>query len=206
VEWQGHETLLNVAFADGTPWTVLYPYDVEALEPEVVEEAHRSHPNVVSGGRRQLSGGYVVAPPPPARLDQPLAAVLAGTEAMLFGPEPDGLKSVRALARRHATEAGLDAAATDDFVVAVNEVATNSLTHGGGRGSIRFWQQEGDLICEIQDGGHIGGPPLSDRQRPTADQVGGRGLWLVNQLCDLVQIRSTDEGTTVRLHMRIRSS
>jgi anti-sigma regulatory factor (Ser/Thr protein kinase) len=34
-------------------------------------------------------------------------------------------------------------------------------------------------------------PPLSDE--------GGRGLWLANQLCDLVQIRSGENGTVVRL-------
>jgi hypothetical protein len=30
---------------------------------------------------------------------------------------------------------------------------------------------------------------------------GGRGLWLTNQLCDLVQIRSGDAGTVVRAHV-----
>jgi hypothetical protein len=30
----------------------------------------------------------------------------------------------------------------------------------------------------------------------------GHGLWLVNQVCDLVELRSGDAGTTVQLHMR----
>jgi hypothetical protein len=30
-----------------------------------------------------------------------------------------------------------------------------------------------------------------------------RALWLVNQICDLVQIRSSDEGTVVRVSMRV---
>ena len=36
-----------------------------------------------------------------------------------------------------------------------------------------------------------------------AGDATGRGLWLANQLCNLVQIRSSPEGTTVRLHMRL---
>jgi hypothetical protein len=35
----------------------------------------------------------------------------------------------------------------------------------------------------------------------TADR--GRGLWLVNQLCDLVELRSDEEETVVRLHMTL---
>jgi hypothetical protein len=46
-----------------------------------------------------------------------------------------------------------------------------------------------------------GRDPLTDRRRPAPNQDGGRGLWLANQLCDLVQIRSFPSGTTVRMHM-----
>ena len=28
-----------------------------------------------------------------------------------------------------------------------------------------------------------------------------RGLWLANRLCDLVQVRSGEQGTVVRLHV-----
>jgi hypothetical protein len=34
--------------------------------------------------------------------------------------------------------------------------------------------------------------------------VGGNGLWVVNQVCDLVQARTGRAGTTTRLHMRLR--
>jgi hypothetical protein len=56
-------------------------------------------------------------------------------------------------------------------------------------------------VCEVTDPGHITGPLLLGREHPTLDRPGGRGLWLVNQLCDLVQIRTSPAGTTVRLHM-----
>jgi hypothetical protein len=40
------------------------------------------------------------------------------------------------------------------------------------------------------------------RLRPPVDSAGGRGLWLANQLCDLVQVRALDEGNVVRLYVR----
>ena len=38
---------------------------------------------------------------------------------------------------------------------------------------------------------------------PAADGEGGRGVWIANQLCDLVQVRSGEDGSVVRLHLRV---
>jgi anti-sigma regulatory factor (Ser/Thr protein kinase) len=54
-------------------------------------------------------------------------------------------------------------------------------------------------VVEVEDEGLIE-EPLVGRIRPDHTQLSGRGLWLANQLCDLVQIRSGMHGTTVRLH------
>jgi anti-sigma regulatory factor (Ser/Thr protein kinase) len=56
-------------------------------------------------------------------------------------------------------------------------------------------------VCEVRDGGQLS-DPLVGRRRPSSDQIGGRGLWIANQLCDLVQVRSSDEGAVVRLNVR----
>ena len=101
---------------------------------------------------------------------------------------------------RRAAAAGLDAARTADLVLAVDEVATNSLRHGGGRGTLRIWQDADALVCEVRDAGRIE-DPLAGRVRPPLDRDGGRGLWLVNQLCDLVQLRTLPTGAVVRLHV-----
>ena len=45
--------------------------------------------------------------------------------------------------------------------------------------------------------------PLAGRGRPTPDRASGRGLWLVNQLCDLVQMRVLPAGNVVRLRMSL---
>lgn len=196
IESQRHETLLNVAFDRRSPWWLLCPYDIDALDPAVVEEAARSHPFVMRGADHWESPRYVgaqgfageVLPQPPASAAE-----------LIF--DDHTLASVRGLVARQAAAAGLSPAGTADLVLAVNEVATNSLRHGGGQGSMRTWQDQGVVICEIRDAGHIS-DLMADRQRPASDAEGSRGLWLVNHLADLVQLRSSSSGTVVRLHKR----
>jgi anti-sigma regulatory factor (Ser/Thr protein kinase) len=83
----------------------------------------------------------------------------------------------------------------------VTEVASNSIRHGGGQGTLRVWVEDGALVCEFRDAGVIS-DPMVGRVRPAVNQIGGCGLWFVHQLCDLVEIRSgPGEGTRVRLHV-----
>jgi hypothetical protein len=51
----------------------------------------------------------------------------------------------------------------------------------------------------VEDHGRIR-IPLVGRIRPEPDADSGRGVWIANQLCDLVQIRSSAAGTVVRVH------
>jgi len=203
VEAQAHETLLNVAFG-GTPGLKLWcPYDVGALPPEVVAEARRSHPVVVAhGGGQSHSATYLRQHPSPARRDEPLPPPPSHAKEFTFGTEPGELGIVRGIVWQYAVRAGLSRLGVDSLTVAVNEIATNSQLHGGGRGVLRLWTHGSSVICEVSDAGRISGSPLLGRTFPPMEQRSGRGLWLVNQLCDLVQIRSTAGGTVVRLHMR----
>ena len=57
------------------------------------------------------------------------------------------------------------------------------------------------MICEVRDSGRLD-KPLAGRARPELGQGGGWGLWLANQLCDLVQLRTLPDGSVVRLHLR----
>jgi len=86
--------------------------------------------------------------------------------------------------------------------MAVTELATNSIRYGGGSGTLRCWSRPGALICEVRDAGRIS-RPLAGRVRPREEQEGGYGLWLVNQLCDLVQVRTFEDGSVVRVHMSL---
>jgi anti-sigma regulatory factor (Ser/Thr protein kinase) len=115
----------------------------------------------------------------------------------------EDLVAVRAFVNDWASLEQLAPERTGQLVLAVNELATNSIRYGGGTGWLRVWREADTLLCEISDSGVIR-DPLAGRRQPPPDERSGRGLWLVNQLCDLVQIRSSSQaGTTVRVHMSL---
>jgi anti-sigma regulatory factor (Ser/Thr protein kinase) len=198
VEAQRHEALLNLAFPETTPMWLMCPYDTEALAPEVIAEAHCSHPLVAEGGDRWRSATYRGADALAAPFDAPLPEPAGDAAALAF--EAASLAGLRALVARQASSADLDAGRTADLVQAVNEVATNSLRHGGGRGRLRVWREAGALVCEVSDAGRLE-HPLAGRERPGADPHGRCGLWLANQVCDLVELRTFETGTVVRLRV-----
>ncbi|MEU4642246.1 ATP-binding protein [Micromonospora sp. NPDC023814] len=99
-----------------------------------------------------------------------------------------------------AHTAGLAGQRLDDFVLAVNELITNAVRHGGGRGWLRLWRQSGLLVCEVSDhGGGISKQRLGDRARPAPDTAGGWGLWLARELSDSMEVETGAAGTTVRI-------
>ncbi|HYM55793.1 MAG TPA: ATP-binding protein [Solirubrobacteraceae bacterium] len=114
----------------------------------------------------------------------------------------DGLGGLRRSVSEWATGERLGAERVEDLVLAVNELATNSVRHGGGGGALRLWREADTLLCEVRDDGHIQ-QALPGRDLPAPEAGSGRGLWLVNRLCDLVQIRSSPGRSVVRVHMRL---
>jgi anti-sigma regulatory factor (Ser/Thr protein kinase) len=84
----------------------------------------------------------------------------------------------------------------------VDEVATNALRYGGRGGRVRAWTEDGRMICEVAGGGTIL-DPLVGRVLPDLEQDDGRGLWIANHFCDLVQIRSSESGTIIRCHVEV---
>ncbi|CCH21152.1 ATP-binding protein [Micromonospora lupini] len=99
-----------------------------------------------------------------------------------------------------AHASGLDGQRLDDFVLAVNELITNAVRHGGGRGWLRLWREPGALFCEVADHGQgITPQRLGDRSRPAPDTAGGWGLWLARELTDDMEIATSAAGTTVRI-------
>jgi anti-sigma regulatory factor (Ser/Thr protein kinase) len=91
---------------------------------------------------------------------------------------------------------------TEELVLAVNELTSNSIRYGGGSGWLRVWREGGTLMCEVRDAGHLTAPQLG-RACPDVSQPSGRGLWLVDHLCDEIHIRSSRAGTTVRVHKHL---
>jgi anti-sigma regulatory factor (Ser/Thr protein kinase) len=195
VECRQHEALINLALDDLDGLWLLCPYDTTSLDPTVVEQAHGTHPFLRQRHDHRSSGEYQGVSPA-GLLSEPLPDPPDGAIVYPFGP---ALAAVRRFAALRAIDAGWEEKAPDVALV-VGELATNTLRHSGGEGTLRMWRDGGALICEVRDQGRIVDSMVGRRQ-PVGTQLGGRGLWLVNQLCDLVQVRSTSAGTTVRVHI-----
>lgn len=199
-ECRRYEALLEQAFAAGPSWRLLCSYDLDALDAETIEAARSAHRAVMHEGVSRRNSAYR----PLHRAQGPFSGSLpsppAEREELAFTAH--GLGAIRSLVAEQGTRAGLAEIPREDLVLAVNELVTNSVQHGGGGGTLRIWHERGELVCEVRDRGFLS-DPLAGRLPPPLDQYGGRGLWLVNQLCDLAQIRSSPDGTVVRVRMRL---
>jgi anti-sigma regulatory factor (Ser/Thr protein kinase) len=200
-ECERHEALLNVAFDDAPSWWLACPYDTGTLPDVVLEEAERNHPFLVHDGARRPSAAYLGVGGAARPFDRPLPPAPATATSHRFDPDAESLRALRALVAQQARAFGLGDRKIEDLVLSASEVATNTIRHGGGAGGLRMWMDGRTVICEIGDTGRID-DPLVGRGRPTPDHESGYGLWLANQLCDLVQIRTFREGSVVRLHIR----
>ena len=199
VEVQRHESLINFALADAR-LLIACPYDTGVLEPDVIDEARRTHPLILEEGDLEYrhSSAYRTGQDMAAAFDDPLPEPRSRPEEVPVSP--DRIGDLRIFVSRRSAAFGLDPARTDDLVLAVNEIVTNTLRHGGGRGVLRVWHEGDSMVCEVRDRGQID-EPMVGRTRPGPTQESGFGLWLVNQICDLVQVRSFASGTVVRVHM-----
>lgn len=192
-----NESLLNVAFEDSVPLWLLCPYDTVSLPSEDLRRALENHP-YVDGHRRPVASSRYRPLDPGAPFDRELPPPPPGVPALAFDARQ--LPAVRRLVRAEGRRLGLSPGRLADLALTATELATNSVLHGDGQGTLRIWEAQGAVVCEVADGGHLD-QPLAGRLEPPAASEGGRGLWLANQLCDLVQIQSGPGGTRVRVRL-----
>ncbi|WP_217168582.1 anti-sigma factor RsbA family regulatory protein [Streptomyces sp. AC512_CC834] len=192
-----HEALINAAFA-GRRATILCPYDETRLDADVLADALVTHPTVIAGGSERASEAYdwraVVA-----RYNEPLGPA-PDADVLAFGAGE--LPEARRFAVGRAAAIGLAGRRLQDAELAVAELTTNSVVHGGGSGTLAVWAEAGKLVCEVRDTGRLT-DPLAGRRPPEHGQIGGRGLLLVHYVADLVRMHTTDEGTTIRFYLGI---
>jgi anti-sigma regulatory factor (Ser/Thr protein kinase) len=195
-----HEALVNLAFA-GRPVSVLCPYDTR-LPAAVLADAAATHPCLVEDGVARPSGTYA----PSRAIDRSAGPLPEPPVATVFAFDGPRLAAARRFARVEATAAGLDDDRVLDLVLAVGELAANSIRHGGGRGTVRVWVETAAdgtelLVAEVADGGRLR-DPLAGRRPATPHQLGGRGLLMVHHLADLVRTSTGAGGTTTRTYWR----
>nr|WP_238355593.1 MEDS domain-containing protein [Kribbella sandramycini] len=175
-----HEGLLGLAFGAGDDFRLCCPYAAETgFDPT----------------------GYHSAADVEKTFRTPLSDVPDRAERWEFGLADLG--DVRQWVNARATSHGVVRDRLDDLGLALHEICTNSIRFGGGRGRLAVWIEDGALVCDVADRGRID-DLLVGRVLPPLDGLGGRGVWLANQLCDLAQLRSGDDFTQVRLHTRLR--
>ncbi|MFF3499634.1 anti-sigma factor RsbA family regulatory protein [Streptomyces sp. NPDC003247] len=190
-----HEALINAAF-EGRAVTILCPYDASRLDAEVLADARVTHPTVIAGGRERPSDVYdwraVVA-----RYNE---ALVPAADAAVRAFEAEELPAVRHFAVERAARLGLAGQRLQDVELAVAELTTNSVVHGGGYGTLAVWAEGGQVVCEVRDEGRLT-DPLAGRRPPEHGQIGGRGLMLVHYVADLVRVHTSEKGTTVRFYL-----
>ena len=197
-ETSRHETLANLAFRE-TRATILCPYNTADLPSSVLADAACTHPSLVSDGQEHPSTRYPGRAGAQLNCDRMLSVPPGDAETLEYARD---LRPVRRFVATSRRQAGLAAEQVTDLVLAVSELAANTLLHTAAGGTVTIWRTKEEVICQVQDSGVITDPLVGHRM-PPVDLPGGKGLWLVNQLCDLVQRRTSPTGTITRLHMRL---
>lgn len=197
IEALRHEALVNHALA-GSGATVMSPFDAEHLDADILAGIEMTHPTVVEGGQRRAGTSYTdplsttfgeLWP-----LDDPAGPV---SEHPLDG----SLMELRRAIADDPALGSLSAERRSDLVFAINEAASNAVKHGNTTCVTRIWHEGDEVVTEVSSGSGIG-DVMAGRRRPAVDALEGRGLWLINQICDLVELRSGTSGTTLRMHIR----
>ena len=199
VECEVHEALIDTAWIGCTPWQLLCPYD-RRLPAAVQHGALRTHAawrDAEGGGTSphhiSPSDGIDLATLPAcAPLPPPSDVVLRGEFGLRDVP------AVRRTVRTYAASCALPTEQVENLELAASELSSNCIRHGGGSGSLAMWREPDAVVVEFSCPGRLS-DPLAGRRRPDPLGGGGMGLYLVQQLCDLVQIRTGATGTTVRV-------
>jgi anti-sigma regulatory factor (Ser/Thr protein kinase) len=192
-----HDALINLAFAH-VPATFLCPYDATRLPPSAIAGARYTHPEHLSGGEAVTAPGHAPAWDIPAGCDRPLPPAPASAETLDYRAD---LAPVRRMVENHARRTRLSPDRVADLVLAASEIAANTLGHTSSGGTFQVWHTADEILCQAHDQGWIT-DPLAGRVRRGPDGR-GHGLYLVNHVCDLVELRTGPDGTTIRMHMRL---
>ncbi|MBW0117338.1 ATP-binding protein [Pseudonocardia abyssalis] len=190
--WARLDLAIDVAI-EGLPITVL------CACPDSDPVIGVTHPQLLTADGPRPGPGY--RPPPEALVEYPPPPPphLGPADTDVAFRMAD-LSAVRRRVAAAAASAGLDDDRADDLVLAVNELATNSVEHGPGAARLQLWATAGSVIAEVADRGRMN-VPFPGLVRPSSSGARGRGLWLASELTDVLQVWSDDEGTVVRVRM-----
>ena len=196
-ECVAQEALVNRAFT-GRRATILCAYDVQGLDATAVADAAVTHPTLIDGGGSRDSDRYA----PDSAISAANAALPVPPDALTCVVDMPDMSDLRRLAGTYAVGHGLSEDRAQDLVLALTELASNSLEHAHSRATVLLGGTGTRLVCQVRDTGHITDPLIGRRPAPP-DQLRGRGLLLVNQLSDLVRVHTSPAGTTVEIQFTL---
>lgn len=201
-EWARYESLVNAALAWANA-AIMCTYDTRVVNPNVVAEVARTHPELVINGSPHRSPSYVDPAVFNAECDSPPLPEPPPSAQWLRFDGADQLATLRAFVTSYATQAGAAVPNVEHFVQAVGEVLTNAVEYGGGSGVLRVWTSPETIVCEVNDTGTGLRDPLTGLLPRGRSNARGRRLWWARQLCDLLELRTGPVGTLVRLHLTL---
>ena len=118
----------------------------------------------------------------------------------------DTLHQLRAAVLAHAARAGLPEDRVGDVMIAVHELAANTVRHGAGAGQLVICTEPGTLQCQVFDAGAArpnGRANGTGDSPPPWPSPEGHGLWLVRQLADRLSIARWHGGYQVTAHFAL---
>jgi anti-sigma regulatory factor (Ser/Thr protein kinase) len=210
-EWTRYEAIVNQAFMD-VDASVLCLYDRRTTDPGFLDGALLTHPELSDGTRTRPNGAYLDTPAIHARVDRdPLPApppeavpIPIDTGSGTWPPTGTDLTSMRSRLSEHARRRGMSRPRLNDLLVAATEVATNAIRHGVPPVECRMWAENGDVVVDVTDTGSWEPDDVPGFIPPDPAARSGFGLWGVRMLCGLVQIRTCQPGTAIRLYVPCR--
>jgi anti-sigma regulatory factor (Ser/Thr protein kinase) len=194
--WTELDAAFNIALAE-LPITLTCFFPELPLHVEVLEGALRNHPLLRVDGELRHNPDHLA--PRDVLAEQPAPApVLLGPPDLRLSFGAWQLHEVRNAVEDALISANCPRARAEDVVLAVNEVATNAVEHGGSEAELCVWVTDDAVVCEIHDGGDLR-DPLPGLQAPHSSNPRGRGIWIARQLCDSLHVWSDSSGTHVRM-------
>ncbi len=177
-----HEALVNRSFA-GQAVTIRCMYDAERLDRAALADVARTHPLVLERDATRVDGRYA----PEAVLAAYNTKLPAPANAEMCVVAAASLPRLRRVATEFGLRQGLSADRTDDLVLTLTELATNSIEHAHCAATVLLGRARDYVACQVRDNGFISDPLAGRRPVPPAASR-GRGLLMVNHLADLVRV------------------
>lgn len=194
--WTAFENGINDLIRS-MPVRMLCAYDL-SIQANTMHNVEVSHPHMAHGESTRPSSRYVEPQSfSAARASVPLPVPKNGVSFVPFSGAT--LCALREAVAEFAARAALDRATKIDLFVAIGEAVANAVRHGGGEGMLRIWRDREIVADVIAYEGRFENV-MHGYFPPAQYAESGRGLWVIRQICEWVEIRPRTSGSIVRMH------